>query len=42
MIERELILNDIDWYFRKTVFSVQDWAKSAQWEEGMNHGKVLI
>lgn len=42
MVERKLILNDIYWYFRKTVFSLWDWAKSAQFEEGMNHCKVLI
>lgn len=41
MIERKFILNDIDWYFRKT-FSLQYWEKSAQWEEDMNHCKALI
>lgn len=34
MIEENVILNDIDWYLKKTIFSLQDWAKSAQWEEG--------
>lgn len=42
MLEGKLLLNDIDRCFRKTAFSLQDWAKSVQWEEGMNHRKVII